>query len=424
MRKVLLIGHVWPYHTMAGNCIYAIAKYLPEFGWEPIILTTPLDVNIDFSYQVVEVPYLDVVKTLIGWLGFDTRTSVKKQISERLSITARKSFLDYAFSLFNEVLSYPDSRQGWRRPALKKGAELIEQENIKAIITDNPPVLAQLIAKELRQKYQIPWVVYFSHLWSQNNGYSFGPVRRMLDRRLELKTLKHTDLMVTHSDHQAAKQRALFGEKPVISVFEGFSPEDVNDPPSELTKKFTITYTGTFAPGLREPDMLFTALENLITAGSVDPSIIEVRFYGTSEIWVESEIEKHGLSRVVRQFGKVSMEDSHARQRESHLLFNPKWDDPDDPGIYAGKFFEYLAARRPILATGKYPDVVDDMLTKTGAGIASSSVRQTEQILESMYSEYLVTGVVKFRGETTMLEKSTHRDLARIFAIELDRLVL
>ncbi|MFC2060356.1 glycosyltransferase, partial [Chloroflexota bacterium] len=328
MKKVLLIGHIWPYHNMAGNCIYAIARYLPEFGWEPVVLTTPLPENAEPGYRVVEVPYRDMVKAGVRKLGFDTGQSVKKQLSQKLNVTSKKSLLDRIFRLLNEVLTYPDARRGWKAPALKKGAELIEQENIRAIITDNPPVLAQLIARELKQKYRIPWIVYFSHLWSQNNGYSFSPVRRVFDRRLERKTLAHTDLMVSHSEHQAAKQRALMEGIPAISVFEGFSPEEVNDPPARLTEKFTITYTGTFAPGLREPGMLLSALENLIDGHVIERDRVEVRFYGTEETWVASEIEKHGLSGIVRQYGRVPMAVAQAKQRESQVLYNPKWDDP------------------------------------------------------------------------------------------------
>jgi hypothetical protein len=54
-------------------------------------------------------------------------------------------------------------------------------------------------------------------------------------------------------------------------------------------------------------------------------------------------------------------------------------DDPNEPGIYSGKIFEYLAARGPILAIGKYCDVVDELLKNTNAGISSLSVETTER---------------------------------------------
>ena len=422
MKKVLIIGYIWPYHTMAGMLVRAIAKYLPEFGWEPVVLTTPLPEKTEMDYQVVEVPYRDMISTGIRWLGFDTDKSVKKQLSQKLGVTAKKSFLDHIFRILHEVLIYPDSKKGWRVPAIRKAAELIHRENISAIITDNPPVLAQLIASKLKRKYRIPWIAYFSHLWSQNNGYPYGSLRKMFDRKLELKTLALADLMMTHSEPQAARQRELHKGKPVLAVFEGFDPEMVNDPPADLTEKFSITYTGMFAPGLREPNMLLIALKNLLSEGILNQDRVAVRFYGPEETWIDNEIEKYGLSGVVKQYGRAPMAVAQAKQRESQVLFNPKWDDPEDPGIYSGKFFEYLAARRPILAIGKYRDVVDEMLEATKAGICVSSVEDTERVLEAMYREYKDEGKVKYSGDATKLDKSTYRELAGRFAEELDRL--
>ena len=113
---------------------------------------------------------------------------------------------------------------------------------------------------------------------------------------------------------------------------------------------------------------------------------------------------------------------AQAKQRQSQVLYNPKWDDPLEPGIYSGKIFEYLAARRPILAIGKYRDVVDDLLADTGVGVSATTDAEIEDALEKMYHEYLQKGEVAFQGDTSKLDKLSHRELAEKFAEELDRL--
>jgi glycosyltransferase involved in cell wall biosynthesis len=208
----------------------------------------------------------------------------------------------------------------------------------------------------------------------------------------------------------------------VYIVTHGFDPETENTLPDKLTDKFTITYTGGFAPVRREPDILLAALQKLISTGIIDPGRIEVRFYGTKEDWVNSQIEKYGLSGVVRQYGKVPMPESLVRQRESQLLFNPKWNDPQEPGIHSMKILEYLAARRPILATGRYHDVVDELLEETGAGVCTSSVEDTAKALQKAYHEYLSRGQVAWHGDAAKTGNYSHRAMAGRFADLLDQL--
>ena len=422
MKKVLMIGEIWPYHKSAGNCIHAIAKYLPEMGWEPIILTTPISENYNLNYKVVEVPYKDFLLDIIKRIGFDTSKSVKKQISQKMNITKKRSFLDYFFLRIREVLFYPDSNHSWKIPAIRKGSEIIENEKIEAIISDVPPIMGQLISHTFKKKYNIPWIVYFSHLWSQNNGYPYSKFRRMFDERLELQTFSSIDVMITHSKPLMKKLEHLHPGKRILTEYEGFDPEIINEPPSKLTNRFTITYTGSFATDLREPAHLFISLKKLITRGVVDPNKLEVRFYGPEETWIEQDIKKCGLSEVVKQYGRVSMEEAQAAQRESQILFNPKWDDPEEPGIFSGKIFEYLAARRPILATGRYIDVVDEMLKETQAGKSSLSIESTIELLKQWYSEYMNLGYVKYEGNKQIIDKLNHRELARTFAHQLDKL--
>ena len=228
--------------------------------------------------------------------------------------------------------------------------------------------------------------------------------------------------MITHSNPLSTKLEHLHPGKCILTEYEGFDPDTINEPPAKLTNRLTITYTGSFANDLREPTHLFISLEKLIKQGLIDPNKIEVRFFGPEEIWIEHDIKKHGLSGVVKQYGRISMKEAQAAQRESQILYNPKWDDPEEPGIYSGKIFEYLAARRPILATGKYVDVVDELLKETQAGKSSLSIDTTIEFLKKWYLEYMNLGYVNYKGNKQIIDKLNHRELARTFAQQLDKL--
>jgi hypothetical protein len=157
MKKVLIIGTIWPYHY-GGARVPGLAKYLSDFGWEPIVLTMPLPGNPNLEYRVIEVPYRDMLKSVLKLLGFDTSKSIRKQVSKSEGVTSKKSFIDFAFLRLNEILTYPALYKGWKAPAIKAVGKLFQNEDINAIISASPPLIGNFIAKELKKKYNIPWL--------------------------------------------------------------------------------------------------------------------------------------------------------------------------------------------------------------------------------------------------------------------------
>ena len=87
--------------------------------------------------------------------------------------------------------------------------EILRKENIAAVISSSPPVTSHLIGGELKAEHEIPWIADIRDLWSQNHNYRYSPLRRALDRRLELKTLSKADALVTVSEPWAEKLRNL-----------------------------------------------------------------------------------------------------------------------------------------------------------------------------------------------------------------------
>ncbi|MDO8687570.1 MAG: hypothetical protein Q7K41_03165, partial [Dehalococcoidales bacterium] len=278
-------------------------------------------------------------------------------------------------------------------------------------------------ARELKTKYQIPWLADFRDLWTQNHNYSYGPLRKWFDKRLELRTLSPVDALVAISQPAAEKLRELHPEKPVSAITNGFDPEETNSPPAQLTSKFTITYTGSIYPKGQDPLKFCAALRDLISTGTIKPDDIEVRFYGLKAGWLEQEISGYGLSAIIKQNGVVDRETALARQRESQLLLLLKWEDPQEQGVYFGKIFEYLAARRPILATGGSSDVVDDLLNDTDAGTCAPTVDDIKNVLTKLYQEYKSNGALAYRGIESKVNQYSHHEMAARFAEILDRLV-
>ena len=165
-------------------------------------------------------------------------------------------------------------------------------------------------------------------------------------------------------------------------------------------------------------------LHKLIKKGVIDPERVEIRLFGPPEIWIDADIERYRLSGIAKQYGVVPQEVAFARQRESQLLLIPKDEQVGQTGMLSLKFFEYLAARRPILAIGGHKDIVDEKLKETGAGRVATTDKEITQVLKELYREYLQNGKLAYRANEQNIGKYSQRRMAEEFAQVLDNVIV
>jgi hypothetical protein len=430
MRKVLIVGYLWPYCRYKGGSprTFGLANYLEEFGWEPIVLTAALDRNSipQLKAKIIETSnreFFHLWRKLFLLLGYAGNKSISGQVKERIGVTSKKSFIDVLLSYYMTLFAYPDADKHWRSFANKSANDVFRKVKIDAIIS-TWPITAHLVANELKSKYKIPWIADFSHLWSQGYNYQYGKIRKIIDRKLELKTMSHADALTTISAFFVDKLRELHVKKSIYSITHGFDPSIINTPASPLTDKFTITYTGNVYPIKQKPSKLFESLRELIDSNIIDPRDIEVIFYGGRYGWLEKESEYYGVSDVVHQHDFIAHPLSVEKQRESQVLLHLGWDDDDIKGFYSSKIFEYLAAQRPILALGGASDeVVNDLILETKSGLYSKEVKDIKEFIKKYYLEYKENGKVSYAGDIEKINKYTHREMAKQFADIMNELI-
>jgi glycosyltransferase involved in cell wall biosynthesis len=430
MRKVLIVGYLWPYCRFKGGSprTLGLANYLEEFGWEPIVLTAPLDGNSnpELKAEIIESSNRDIFhlwRKLFLLSGFRNNKSISGQLKEKIGITSKKSFIDVLLSYYMTLFAYPDADKHWRSFAIKSANDIFRKVKINEIIS-TWPITAHLVAKELKSEYKVPWIADFSHLWSQGYNYQYGNLRKFMDRKLELKTLSNADALTTISTYFVDKLRELHLKKPIYSITHGFNPSLINAPAAPLTKQFTITYTGNIYPIKQKPSKLFESLRELMDNNIIDRKDIEVSFYGGRYGWLEKESEYYGVSDVVHQHDFIAQPLSVQKQRESQILLHLGWDDDEIKGFYSSKIFEYLAAQRPILAVGGASDeVVNDLILETKAGLYSKEVKDIKEFIKKFYLEYKKNGKVSYTGDIEKINKYSHREMARKFADIMNELM-
>ena len=127
-------------------------KYLPEFGWEPIVYTPE---NPDFSIRDEQLlqeisPDLEVLKLPI-WEPFSlfnriTGNKNKENIKQGVVLEKAKMGWKEKLSIWiRGNLFIPDPRVFWLRPSVRFLEDIIQSNDIQAIITTGPPHSMHLI---------------------------------------------------------------------------------------------------------------------------------------------------------------------------------------------------------------------------------------------------------------------------------------
>jgi glycosyltransferase involved in cell wall biosynthesis len=422
MPKVLLITyHYPPSRAIGGLRPHGLAKYLPDYGWETVVLTPAMPGGKRPGEHIIETGNRDVLQQWKARLGLNPGRELHKQLHLPLSTKADTRLLHTrAIDWLKRWLAYPDPTKGWIPFADEAIQEFAKRERVDAILSTSPPESCHLIAARAKTVLGVPWIADFRDLWTQNMAeqkHSSLPLRV----RLEKKTLARADVLVTVSAPWAERLRGRYPNKPIETVTNGFDPEDFVDRPARLTKTFSITYAGQLYEGKRDPSPLFEVVAELVQARLMDPDLVRIRFYGQPEPWLSPLIARYGLQNVVELHGVIARSEALQREMESQVLLMLGWNDPLETGQHTGKLFEYFGAARPIIALGGGRGVLTEALEETGAGVHALSREQLRESLLAMYKQFLRDGNLTYPADQEALERYDHPHMAARFAEILNR---
>jgi glycosyltransferase involved in cell wall biosynthesis len=375
LKKVLIITYYWPPSGGAGVQRWLkFAKYLPEFGWQPVILTVDpeyasypqcdesLAAEVDpeclvfttKSFELYNLYKLVSGKKDVPYGGFANES--KEGLFQKLSKFLRGNFL------------LPDPRKGWNKYALKKAADLIRQFNIDTVVTTSPPHSTQLIGLKLKLRFKIRWIADLRDPWTDiyyYNQFMHTTLARKIDKRYERNVVENADILITVSEDVkrifAGKSDLLVAAKTEV-IPNGFDEDDfiIKEVPAE-TKKI-ITYTGTISEAY-DVDCLLEALCNL---DDDLKSKILIRFVGKVPPSVENKFRETQLEIELVGYVDHSKSIEYLFRSDLLLLVIPKVSN--NRGILTGKFFEYLASQKPILAIGPTDGDLAKIIQETQCG--------------------------------------------------------
>lgn len=427
-KRVLIISSLFPpTHDIAAVRIGKFAKHLPEFGWEPIVLTTDIDKRkpqtllLEVSEKnIIRVPYLNFIPTLyrrLGGEGNPPPSSPSRHVSPKrvLLVLIRMMRPLYNLPIVDRLVFAP---RNWSHPGVIRGLEIIHSHDIDLVFSTFPPSTNPIIASHLHRKTLIPWVAEFRDLWLDPR-YEKGRLYQFFDRKLERRIHRGASILVGVSEPMCELLESTH-QKKSIAITNGFDETDYQgDVP--LLDKFTLTYAGNVGPK-QYPVSLFKALKELLDEGKISPDNLEVRFFGGRSLnSLFPLINSYCLDDIVKIHELVPFQESIVKQRESSALLLLWWASPLGRHVYTAKIFEYLGAGRPVLGIALKGGIIDELLTKSGCGKVATEVSEIKTLLTKWLEEFREHGEIKsyFNPNMEIIKSYTRREqtrkLARVF---------
>jgi glycosyltransferase involved in cell wall biosynthesis len=347
-RNVLIIAYYFPPMGLSGvQRTQKFVKYLPQFGWKPTVITvTPT------GYLAEDYTLLDELKNVeaeiirVGSLDLN-RFFKKKGVVRMPSERVRKTL-----SFVSDIFFVPDNKIGWKGKVLKKVSELFESKKIDIIFATSPPYTDFLIGMELHKKYKIPLVIDYRDVWHE---YPFKvyptPLHKYFNYKLEKQVLHNAGKIIT--TNRKVKELLLSRYKflnynDVHIIHQGFDPADFEEnipAPRSPLNKMRITHAGVFY-GERTPKYFFQALNKLFKQNPSLQNKIEVLFIGNFRKEDKKLIDQYNLGGVVAVLGYLDHQKTIQYLMSSDLFWLMIENDVQSPG----KVYEYIGARKPILA--------------------------------------------------------------------------
>ena len=359
MKKVLIIAYYFPPMGMGGvQRVTKFVKYLPDFGWDPIVLTVK-----DVIYYAKDEILLDEVKgrTIIRTGSLDPNRirwklsrGYASQKTDPEGRRAKESFLEGLNRSITPWLFIPDSKILWLPWAQRSIKKIIHSHQPDIIFTTSPPHSTHLLGRRLKRKIQLPWVADFRDGWlSEGHDQAPSPFHRLLNHWYCQRVISSADRIVAVSEPTARflASQANRSINDFTVLPNGYDRQDFPDENKETTSDvFTIGYCGALNEILN-PQNFLKAIHKVFQTDSGLKKKIQFVFTGSvANINLNRMIDKLNLSDIFYHNGYQS----HIRSiqyllaSDLLLLLLP---DTSSQGLIPGKLFEYLASGKPILAS-------------------------------------------------------------------------
>jgi glycosyltransferase involved in cell wall biosynthesis len=378
------------------------AKYLPEHGWHPTVLTTRSTVYraADPSLASEVTPGTEV-----------TRAREPRGAMGPAVVLSRLGLQQAA-----KVAAFPDRAVAWIPDAVRLGLRITRRERPSVLFSTAAPISAHLVALAVHRRTGIPWVADFRDEWAANPELRDQPaIVHNLARRFEREITSRAAAVTEVCDYFDLQNPA---GSPAFVIPNGVDDDDLRglraDPP--LPDVLRLTYVGTLY-GEQDIATVVDALHRLAARGTLDLERVRVRVVGNDF----RSPGQRSWPLPVEALGYVSHREALREMCSASVLLHYVAPSSRAP---AGKVYEYLASGRPILCVARPDGGAAELVRAADAGpvVGPDDPDGLERAILSLYERWSATGLPdQARAREWVLANYSRRKLAGDLAAVLDR---
>ncbi|SMP44191.1 Glycosyltransferase involved in cell wall bisynthesis [Neorhodopirellula lusitana] len=278
-RRVLFISYAFP-PTGGGGVQRAVkfTKYLPQFGWEPTVLTVANpSVPVQDDSLLADVnPNIQIVRARTWEPGYrwKRRFAGSRKSTSEDSIDGSRTAVNWKQSLKGwtreraMLWMQPDPQVLWNRSAFRVASRVLKRQHHDAVFVTGPPFSSFLLGCDLKRKFGVPLILDFRDEWMLacrylDNHQHLGDVARR-QHAMMLDVLANADAVIAttrasadelgeHCQRAASEVASEVGAgrgvgASVSCIHNGFDPGDIparSACKANESKRFRLVYTGT-----------------------------------------------------------------------------------------------------------------------------------------------------------------------------------
>ena len=445
-RRVLVVSYFFPpAGDVGGQRTLRFIKHLPQFGWEPIVLTTAngrvsrLDETLlEQIPSGIEVHRTHSFERLNYGVAMDDGVSVDGTATAKAGGIWSRLLCELPKDLWR-LLAAPDDKLGWVPYAVREGRRLMEARMFDAICVSGKPFSSYFIGRALSRRFEVPWIMDLRDLWTLNRRQR--PRNRLVglvEKRMERRFVHSAARVIANTSDNRSDFLVAYPEcnpDKFVVITNGYDRDDFANLPDDKPSKFTIGYAGVFYVPPRKrgglyrrmmgldgghsrllethsPQAIFEALGRIAQRRPELRDRIEIVIAGAGCERARPLADQYGVADMVRLVGSLPYRESLILMKQAHLLLFVLARGEESRGWVPCKLYQYLGSGNPVLGLVPEGDA-KDIVEETGSGVtcAPDDVAAIEQAILDFYERHQ-RGERPYQPQWSRIENYEARHLA------------
>ncbi|MCF6353737.1 MAG: glycosyltransferase [Candidatus Polarisedimenticolaceae bacterium] len=338
IKRVLLIAYHFPPVAGSSGVLRTLkfARYLPEFGWRPSVLTVHPRAYERLSDSQLAQVSRDV--PVVRAFALDA--------ARHMALAGR----------YPRCFALPDRWVSWLLGAVPAGLKMVREQRPLVLWSTYPMPTAHLVGLFLHRLTGLPWIADCRDSMLDDT-YPADPLKRRIHAWIERRVVHSAKRIVFTTPGTLRMYAERYPEVPKdrwVLIANGYDEEDFCEQlnatvvPDGFSGKQTLLHSGLIDPVDRDPRPFLTALSRLKQSGGIKPQELRVVFRASGlDDELRSWIHALEIDDVVETAPPLPYHEALAEMREATalLLLQGACCNHQIPA----KLYEYLRVGRPIV---------------------------------------------------------------------------